>query len=89
MWNGPEINGPNKIQYIEWLISIGVNEDIVDNFLYYEKEFGYIREVIDYGFSDDDIIKVIKTMEPFIIRLYSCVDAKPTISLNSIKPNIK
>ena len=63
MWNGPEINGCDENEYKYWLIEeLNFTEDEIDQFEFYDKEYGYIRELIDSGCDEIDITNVVKFM---------------------------
>jgi hypothetical protein len=59
VWNGPEVGGPEESEYQEWLEEIGVNPDVIENSEFIEKEYGFFRICLDYGW-EADVLRILR-----------------------------
>jgi len=67
LYNGPELGMESKDDIFNFLIEDGLNydEEKVEQFpnmTFYEKNYAFFRDMMDDGYDEDDIIKLIKYM---------------------------
>lgn len=67
LYNGPELGMETKDDIFNFLIEDGLDYDEekveqIPNMTFYEKNYAFFRDMMDYGYDEDDIIKLIKYM---------------------------
>lgn len=60
-FNGPAREGESKQNVIEWLLNQGVAQETISNTIFYQKDYGFIRDGLD-SFSYLDVYAVLKYM---------------------------
>jgi hypothetical protein len=61
-FNGPEMGMVDEEELGDWLLDNGLDEDILYDIVFIEKEYAFIRDVMDEGYSQGDIISVLEYM---------------------------
>ena len=67
LYNGPELGMETKDDILNFLIEDGLDYDEekveqIPNMTFYEKNYAFFRDMMDDGYDEDDIIKLIKYM---------------------------
>jgi len=63
LFNGPELGFPDENEYKWWLIeSCGIQEEVIDSSIFYDKGYAFFRHCMDEGIEDEDIADLIKFM---------------------------
>lgn len=66
LFNGPDFGFESEQEIKEWLFEIvNYDEDLcefIHTFKFYEKNYGFYRDLMDSDYDEDDIIKLIKYM---------------------------
>jgi len=63
LYNGLDTLGMiDEDSYKEWLIDLGVDEDIVFNSTFYDKGYAFFRYCMDSSIDDDNIVDLVKYM---------------------------
>jgi hypothetical protein len=63
LYNGTSLGMIEEYDYKDWLIDLGINEDIIDNSEFIDKSYGFFRNAMDSNIDQDDIIKILKFMK--------------------------
>ena len=74
VFNGEDLGMDSKQDVIDWLYDEGIEESILDNIFFVEKEYGFFRGWTDIGISDSLIIKTIKFLQKN--NLYNTYDLR-------------
>lgn len=51
-----------------WLYESGLTKSAMSNVLFYEKEYGFLRDAMDFGIEDDKIVKALQLMKKHSVR---------------------
>jgi len=63
LYNGADTMGMiSETEYQDWLIDLGINEDIVINATFYDKGYTFFRYCIDNNIEEQQLIDLIKFM---------------------------
>jgi hypothetical protein len=62
LFNGEDLGYESVDELRDWLVEHGVDEDVVYSIDFIEKSYGWLRDMIDSGVSEDDIKKVLSYM---------------------------
>ena len=62
LYNGESVGHSSVLEYKDWLISIGIDPEIIEDSWVYDKGYGQIRELMDTGIEHDKIIDLIRLM---------------------------
>lgn len=63
LYNGADTLGMiSEIDYIEWLLELGVNEDVIDSSTFYDKGYAFFRYCMDNSIDEENIVDLIKFM---------------------------
>lgn len=63
LYNGEDTLGMiSESEYMFWLEEIGVDMDVIDNSIFYDKGYTFFRYCIDSNIEDDDIALLVKYM---------------------------
>lgn len=60
LWVGTELGGPNEYELIDYYIENGLNEDLINEIEFIEKEYGWLRSCMDVFY--DEIVSVLEYM---------------------------
>ncbi len=63
VFNGEELGYEGVGELTDWLYDIGINEEAIDNFTFIEKSYGFIRDAMDRGVDQAEIISILKYMD--------------------------
>jgi len=94
LYNGHETLGLiSETDYINWLIDLGVEEDVINEATFYDKGYAFFRSCIDRSIDDDEIVELIKFMidndvysnRDMTDELWEELESKSNIDLNDIK----
>ena len=61
MYNGDEYDY-SQSEYIHWLNEIGINEEVLENSIFYSKYYSFFRYPMDFGIDEDSIVNLVKFM---------------------------
>lgn len=62
IFNGPELGFDDEDELKEWLYYNELKDETFDRIEFIEKDYGWLRDAIDSGYSNNDIIEVLKLM---------------------------
>jgi len=63
LYNGADTLGMiSKSDYIYWLYELGLNEDVLNNAIFYDKGYAFFRYCMDNNIPEDTIVNLIKFM---------------------------
>ena len=63
LYNGAETLGMiSENEYIHWLMEYGLDEDVVENAIFYDKGYAFFRYCMDNSIDEDLIIDFVKFM---------------------------
>lgn len=63
LYNGKDtLDMVDEYSYKEWLMDLGVNEDVLDNSTFYDKGYAFFRYCMDNSIDDDNIVDLVKYM---------------------------
>lgn len=63
LYNGEEtLDMINLITYIEWLMELGIEENVINNVSFYDKGYAFFRYCMDNSIEEDNIVDLIKFM---------------------------
>lgn len=63
LYNGADTIGMiDEYSFKEWLIDLGINEDIIDNATFYDKGYAFFRYCMDSSIDEDNIVDLVKFM---------------------------
>ena len=63
LYNGKDTVGTmSKVEYVDWLMEYGLNEDILYNAVFYDKGYAFFRYCMDEGVDEDSIVEFVKYM---------------------------
>ena len=62
LFNGPSLDFPDEQEYKMWFIENGLNEDIVDSSIWYDKGYAFFRYCMDNNLDDDVIANFVRFM---------------------------
>lgn len=63
LFNGTETVGMDDQGTItEWLMEYGLNEEVLNNIEFYDKGYAFLRNAMDEGINEDEIIHVLEYM---------------------------
>lgn len=63
LYNGEETLGMiNEYDYRDWLIDMGLDEEIVDNVALYDKGYAFFRNCMDRGGDEQGLVNLVKFM---------------------------
>lgn len=60
LYNGPDLGYEDENEIFDWLLDNGLNEDKYYNITFFEKNYGFFRDIMDKYISDDNIVEIIK-----------------------------
>jgi hypothetical protein len=76
LFNGPDLGYPNENEYKDWLIEIGLNENIINSSYFYDKGYAFFRYCMDEGIDDEELVDLIKYMISYNINDSRDIDEK-------------
>ena len=63
LYNGYDTLGMiNENEYVSWLYELGVDEDILNNSIFYDKGYAFFRYCMDNSIDEDNIVDLVKYM---------------------------
>lgn len=62
LFNGPDLGYSDENEYKYWLIENGLNEEIINDAIFYDKGYAFFRYCLDEGIDDDELVDLIKFM---------------------------
>ncbi len=62
IFNGPELGYEDEEELIDWLVENGLDYETLDNINFIPKTYGWIRDPMDSGMDEEDIVEVLKHM---------------------------
>ena len=63
LYNGEDTLGMiPEYEYKYWLLELGINENVIDNSIFYDKGYAFFRFCIDSNIEDDDIVELVRYM---------------------------
>lgn len=64
LYNGTDtVGGVSEGEYIEWLVyDLGIDEDVINSSIFYDKGYAFFRYCIDEGIDDDVIVNLVRFM---------------------------
>lgn len=63
LYNGAETLGMiDESSYMMWLLELGVEEDVINNAIFYDKGYAFFRYCIDNSVEEDNIADLVKYM---------------------------
>lgn len=62
LYNGEELGMISEDEYINWLIELGLDENIVDNARFYDKGYAFFRYCMDSGIEHESTINLVRFM---------------------------
>lgn len=63
LYNGSEtVGGVTESEYISWLDDLGLDEEILDYIVFYDKGYAFFRYCMDSGIDEDNITNLVKFM---------------------------
>ena len=62
VFNGPDQGYEDETELADWLTENGLEYETLDNINFIAKSYGWIRDPMDSGMDEDDIIEVLKYM---------------------------
>lgn len=63
LYNGPNMGYADENEQKEWMMNLGIEESVIDNMIFYEKEYGFFRDIMNRGFNhENDIVPLVKYM---------------------------
>ena len=58
----------NEDSFKEWLIDLGIDEDVVYNAVFFDKGYAFFRYCMDSNISEESIVNLIKFMIKYNIN---------------------
>ena len=63
LYNGADSLGMvSEYEYIDWLLDLGVEEDVLQNINFYDKGYAFFRYCMDSNIDEDNIVDLIQYM---------------------------
>jgi hypothetical protein len=63
LYNGEDTLGMiDEYSYREWLVETGIDEEVVESAIFYDKGYAFFRYCIDNSIDEDNIVDLIKFM---------------------------
>ena len=62
LFNGPDLGFPDEQEYKYWLLENGLNEDVLDRAIFYDKGYAFFRNAMDNNLDDDVIANFVRFM---------------------------
>ncbi len=63
LYNGYDTLGMIKeVDYMVWLIDLGIKESVIDNATFYDKGYNFFRYCIDKSMDEDNIVDLVRYM---------------------------
>jgi len=63
LYNGADTLGMiDEYSFKEWLVDLGIDEDVVENATFYDKGYAFFRYCMDNSIDEDNIVDLIKYM---------------------------
>lgn len=63
LYNGADTLGMiSEYDYINWLMELGLDNDIINDAKFYDKGYAYFRYCMDEGIDDDEIVDLVRYM---------------------------
>jgi hypothetical protein len=63
LYNGQDTLGMvSESDYINWLFDLGVDEDVINNAIFYDKGYAFFRYCLDNSIDEDAIVDLVKYM---------------------------
>lgn len=63
LFNGPDLGMIKEDDYKMWLMENGLEEDRLNEILFYDKGYAWFRFCMDSGIDEDDIVDLVKFMK--------------------------
>jgi hypothetical protein len=63
LFNGPDLGFPDKNEYEQWLLEIGIESNIIDESYFFDKGYAFFRFPMDEGIDTDQIVNLLKFMK--------------------------
>ncbi len=58
LYNGEDLGMSSESDLISWLLDNGLDEDKIDDFDFFEKNYAFFRDLMDQGMGEDDIVEI-------------------------------
>jgi len=68
LFNGPDLGFPDESEYKYWFMEQGLNEDVINSSIWYDKGYAFFRYCIDNNLADDTIANFVRFMYENDIR---------------------
>lgn len=62
LFNGPDLGFPDEQEYKMWFIENGLNEDVVDSAIWYDKGYAFFRYCMDSNLNEDATVNFVRFM---------------------------
>lgn len=62
LFNGPDLGFPSKNEYVNWLMELGLDYEVIESAEMIDKSYAFFRYCIDKGIDDDLIVSIVKFM---------------------------
>ena len=63
LYNGYDTLGMvSENEYKEWLYELGIEKEVIENSIFYDKGYAFFRYCMDNGIDDSDIISLVRFM---------------------------
>ena len=62
LFNGPDLGFPDEQEYKDWLFENGLNEEVLDRAIFYDKGYAFFRYCMDNSLDDDIIANFVRFM---------------------------
>jgi hypothetical protein len=70
LYNGADTLGMiDESSYINWLLDLGIDEDVLNNSIFYDKGYAFFRYCMDNSIDESNIADLVRYMDNKIIIL--------------------
>lgn len=52
----------SESEYKDWLYELGIEEEVIENSVFYDKGYAFFRYCMDSGISDNEIVSLVRFM---------------------------
>ena len=68
LFNGPDLGFPDEQEYKYWLLENGLNEEVLDGALFFDKGYAFFRNAMDNNLDEDVLANFVRFMYDNDIR---------------------